>query len=116
MAINFISNYDNSYKSIYNQQLSNKLASTTARLSEELDILRNRDIDLAVKNLTATTKTPQNTEESATSLQSDFISQSIKDILDIRKSLGITEAAGNNIPLEELFQTYKTGEIIDTQS
>ncbi len=111
MTINFINSYNNSYKDLYNQKLSNKLASTTARLAAELDILRNRDIDLEIKNITT-----QNKEDEAATLQSDFISQSIKDIIDIRERLGITQAAGSNLPLEELFQTHKNGSLLDTKS
>ncbi len=43
----------------------------------------------------------------------DLIKQSIKEITDLRRSFGITEAAGQNKPLDELFSAIK-GSVCDS--
>ena len=110
LMVSFIQNNDFNYKNALNQQITDNLTRTTQRLALELDILRNRDLNLELAKITA-----PNQGKIAVTIQSEAISQSIKDILDIRKSLGIEEAAGENKPLEELFKVSK-GTILDEKS
>ncbi|MAI62583.1 MAG: hypothetical protein CBB87_08920 [Micavibrio sp. TMED27] len=84
-----------SYKQAFNTQMEDKLLRTSQLLTAQLDILKARDAGLlAGEDIT----------KRATSTQQDFIKQAIEDIIDIRANLGITEAAGQNKPLEELFK------------
>ncbi len=110
MAINLIHNFDSSYKVLFNQRISDKMLQTTQRLARELDILRNRDIDLALGKITG-----QDKKDATIKTQNEIISQSIQDILDIRERLGIQQAAGDNKPLEELFRINK-GALLDKES
>lgn len=109
--INIFQNDAFSFKSVLNQRAENKLLQTTQRLAAELDILRNRDVGLALEKVTGSSQSPS---ETVLNTQQDFISKAIKDIIDIRKSLGITQAAGANRPLEELFQIDKGG-VVDKE-
>ena len=114
MAINLIHNFDSSYKVLFNQRISDKLLQTTQRLARELDILRNRDIALALGKITGQNQV-ENKEKASFKTQNEIISQSIKDILDIRERLGIETPAGDNKPLEELFHINK-GALLDQES
>lgn len=100
-----------SFKSVLNQRADDKLLQTTQRLAAELDILRNRDMSVALGENTGKALSPS---ETVLNTQQDFISKAIQDIIDIRESLGITEAAGANRPLEELFQIDK-GNVVDQE-
>ncbi len=108
---NIFQNNAFSFKSVLNQRADDKLLQTTQRLAAELDILRNRDVGLALGKVTGSSQSPS---ETVLNTQQDFISKAIQDIIDIRESLGITEAAGANRPLEELFQVNK-GSVVDQE-
>ena len=114
MAINLIHNFDSSYKVLFNQRISDKMLQTTQRLARELDILRNRDLDLALGEITGQNQA-ENKDKATLNTQNEIISQSIQDILDIRERLGIEQAAGDNKPLEELFHINK-GALLDKES
>lgn len=114
MAINLIHNFDSSYKVLFNQRINDKMLQTTQRLARELDILRNRDIDLALGEITGQDNA-ENKEKATLNTQSEIISQSIQDILDIRERLGIDQPAGDNKPLQELFHINK-GALLDKES
>ncbi|PCI97339.1 MAG: hypothetical protein COB14_09205 [Alphaproteobacteria bacterium] len=114
MAINLIHNFDSSYKVLFNQRISDKMLQTTQRLARELDILRNRDIDLALGKITGQNNA-QDKEKATLNTQNEIISQSIQDILDIRERLGIDQPAGDNKPLQELFHINK-GALLDKES
>lgn len=114
MAINLIHNLDSSYKILFNQRINYKMLQTTQRLARELDILRNRDIDLALGEITRQDNA-ENKDKATINTQNDIISQSIQDILDIRERLGIEQPAGDNKPLEELFHINK-GALLDKES
>lgn len=107
MVGNLIQNGPVSYKNLLNQRIDEKFARTTRRLALELDILRRRDLDLELSRILS--GAPSKTAAPA---QEDFIAQSIKKILDIRKRLGIEAPAGAGKPLNELLTAPK-GAILD---
>lgn len=102
MVSNFIQNGPVSYKNLLNQRIEDKFLRTTQRLALELDILRRRDLDLELGRIVSGVQ-----KDTVLPAQADFISQSIKKILDIRKRLGIETPAGGNKPLDELLKTPK---------
>ena len=114
MAINLIHNFDSSYKVLFNQLIHDKMLQTTQRLARELYILRNRDIGLALGEITGKNQA-ENKDKATLNTQNDIISQSIQDILDIRERLGIDQPAGDSKSLEELFHINK-GALLDKES
>lgn len=84
-----------SYKQAFNYSMEDKLIRTSQFLAAQLDILNARDRGLLAD---------ENITENAEAQQQDFIKKAIEDIIDIRERFGITEAAGQNKPLEELFK------------
>ncbi len=115
MISNFSSAGFASYKDILNQRADDKFVRTTQRLAAELDILSRRDLDVELGRIFAGDVRPgsgnasQNPAETAKTLQQDYIKQSIEDILEIRRRLGIETPRGANVPLEELFKLEKGG-------
>lgn len=110
MTASFIQNGPLSYKNLLNQRVEDNFARTTRRLALELDILRRRDLDLELSRILS--GAPSKTAAPA---QDDFIAQSIKKILDIRKRLGIEAPAGRNTPLDDLLKAPK-GTLFDKTS
>lgn len=107
---NFIQNGSVSYKNLLNQRIDSRFSRLTQRLAVELDILSRRDLDLELSRITG--GAPSKTAAPA---QDDFIAQSIKKILDIRKRLGIDAPAGRNTPLDDLLKAPK-GTLFDKTS
>ena len=115
MISNFSSAGFASYKDILNQRADDNFIRTTQRLAAELDILRRRDLDVELGRIFAGDTgsgggdSTQNPAETAKTLQQDYIKQSIEDIQEIRRRLGIETPKGANVPLEDLFGIGKGG-------
>lgn len=92
-------NYSVSHKTLQNQMLGQKLVSKAQQLVENLERINTSP--------TRTLLSPENNLKLAEDKLDELIAGSIKEIIEIRKSLGITEAAGQNKPLDELFKTIK---------
>ncbi len=101
MTLNIFSqmNYSVSHKTLQNQMLGQKLVSKAQQLVENLERINTSPM--------RTLPSPENNLKLAEDKLDELIAGSIKEIIEIRKSLGITEAAGQNKPLDELFKTIK---------
>ncbi len=91
--------YGVSYKTFQNHSIGQKLVQTSAQLVQDLEraYIAQNDTTLPIA---ADIDAAEDTLDT-------LIAKSIKEIVDIRKSLGITKAAGQNKPLEDLFKTVK---------
>lgn len=111
MVTHFIQSGSLSYKDLLNQRSDERFLRITQRLAVELNILHARDLgqlqgDLSSRLNSSTALAPQD----------DFIAQSIKKILDIRKRLGIESPAGQNSPLDDLLKPSLKGSLLDKTS
>ncbi len=92
-------NYGASYKTIQNYSLGQNLVSKSAQLVHDLE------------RINATSEHPLldvNTNLNfAEEKLDELIAGSIKEIIELRKSLGITTPAGQNKPLDALFKSVK---------
>lgn len=111
MPSNFIQSGPLTYKDLLNQRVEDRFYRTTRRLAVELDILRRRDLDLELSRILS-----GGPAGIAPAKADDFIAQSVRKILDIRKRLGIETAAGQNSPLDDLLKPSKKGALFDKTS
>lgn len=101
-------NYGVSYKALDNAFAGQKMLDKAAELVATLENAKS-----APQNLEDLNSLFQTNTKKAQDTLDELIQNSIKDIIELRQSLGITEAAGQNKPLDALFETIK-GAVFDT--
>ncbi len=103
--------YGVSFKTLDRVFAGQKLLDTAADLVVTLESVKSvpKNIEDLPEKLNELFKTD---EQKAQATLDDLIKNSIKEITEIRKSLSITQAAGQNKPLNELFQSIK-GAVFD---
>ncbi|MCB1681483.1 MAG: hypothetical protein H6858_01545 [Rhodospirillales bacterium] len=111
MVTHFIQSGSLSYKDLLNQRSDERFLRITQRLAVELNILHARDLGQLQGDLPSRLN-----NSTALASQDDFIAQSIKKILDIRKRLGIESPAGQNSPLDDLLKPSLKGSLLDKTS
>lgn len=88
-----------SYKTLQSFVIGQNTINKATQLVQELE-------SLSKKSESTLFSSPQDTSFSEDKLD-ELIKNSIEEITKLRQSLGITQAAGQNKPLEELFSTIK---------
>ena len=101
-------NYGVSYKALDNAFAGQKMLDKAAELVATLE--HTKSAPQSLKDLNGLFETDA---QKAQDTLDELIQNSIEEIIELRKSLGITEAAGQNKPLDELFETIK-GSVFDT--
>ncbi|MGH1455774.1 MAG: hypothetical protein ACRBDI_03245 [Alphaproteobacteria bacterium] len=89
-----------SYRTFQNYSIGQNLVSKATQLVNDLE-----HINTAKKSPLTPIKT--DLEKKVEAKLDELIAGSIKEIIELRKSLGITQAAGQNKPLDDLFKTIK---------
>jgi hypothetical protein len=94
-------NHGVSYKTLQNYSLGQNVINKAAQLVADLErINTNPAPAISRPPITPDTQKAEDTLD-------DFIAGSIKEIIELRQSLGITTPAGENRPLEDLFKGIK---------